>query len=201
MQTPALADLSPATPLQSTLDATAAGSFVPGQLLQPNSPADIAWSEYNHHWAGMIVLAIGILSLLAVASMGANWPLPSLGWVLPPRSRRFGELAPGTARILGSFQVAEVAQHRVFVLLIVHSRCSNGASKRKALAEARAGLVFPDVCAAGGALLLTHSHSLGNVKEEFLAELSHIPIAILAVVVGAGPAGWNCESRMDRSTS
>jgi hypothetical protein len=50
----------------------------------------------------------------------------------------------------------------------------------------RAGLVFPVVCAAGGALLLTHSHSLGNVKEEFLAELSHIPLALLAVM-----AGWS----------
>jgi putative copper resistance protein D len=48
----------------------------------------------------------------------------------------------------------------------------------------RAGLVFPMVCAAGGALLLTHSHSLGNVKEEFLAELSHAPLAILAVTAG-----------------
>jgi putative copper resistance protein D len=33
---------------------------------------------------------------------------------------------------------------------------------------------------------MTHSHSLGNVKEEFLAELSHIPLALLAVL-----AGWS----------
>jgi putative copper resistance protein D len=33
---------------------------------------------------------------------------------------------------------------------------------------------------------MTHSHSLGNVKEEFLAELSHIPLAIFAVI-----AGWS----------
>ncbi len=37
-------------------------------------------------------------------------------------------------------------------------------------------------------MLLTHSHSLGNIKEEFLAELSHIPLAILAVI--AGWARW-----------
>ena len=54
------------------------------------------------------------------------------------------------------------------------------------LAASRAGLVFPLVCAVGGALLLTHSHSLGNVKEEFLAELSHIPLALFAVM-----AGWS----------
>ncbi|MFL6415754.1 MAG: copper resistance protein, partial [Bryobacteraceae bacterium] len=31
-----------------------------------------------------------------------------------------------------------------------------------------------------------HSHSVQNIKEEFLAELSHLPLAILAVV-----AGWS----------
>jgi putative copper resistance protein D len=46
--------------------------------------------------------------------------------------------------------------------------------------------VFPLVCAIGGALLLTHSHALGNVKEELLAELSHVPLAILGVT-----AGWS----------
>jgi putative copper resistance protein D len=40
--------------------------------------------------------------------------------------------------------------------------------------------------AVSGALLLTHSHTLGNIKEEVLAELSHIPLAILAVA-----AGWS----------
>jgi hypothetical protein len=36
--------------------------------------------------------------------------------------------------------------------------------------------------------LLTHSHSLGNIKEELLAELSHIPLAIFGVT--AGWARW-----------
>jgi putative copper resistance protein D len=46
--------------------------------------------------------------------------------------------------------------------------------------------VFPLVCATGGAVLMTHSHSFGNVKEEFLAELSHLPLAVFAVT-----AGWS----------
>ena len=50
----------------------------------------------------------------------------------------------------------------------------------------RAALVFPAVCAIGGALLLTHSHPLGNIKEELLAELSHVPLGILGVA-----AGWS----------
>jgi putative copper resistance protein D len=42
---------------------------------------------------------------------------------------------------------------------------------------------------------MLHSHSLGNVREEFLAELSHIPPALLAV--GAGWCRW-LEIRLPR---
>lgn len=43
-------------------------------------------------------------------------------------------------------------------------------------------LIFPAVCMVGGALLLTHTHPLGNIKQELLAELSHTPIALMAVL-------------------
>jgi putative copper resistance protein D len=52
------------------------------------------------------------------------------------------------------------------------------------IASRRGGLVFPGVCAAGGALLVTHTHPLGDLNERLLAELSHIPLAILAVMAG-----------------
>ena len=54
------------------------------------------------------------------------------------------------------------------------------------VATERARVIFPALVAAASALLLTHSHSLGNIKEEVLAELSHAPLAILGVV-----AGWS----------
>ena len=76
--------------------------------------------------------------------------------------------------------------HRVFVLLIVMFAIFEYRVQIAPSGAPRAGLVFPLVCAAGGALLLTHSHSLGNAREEFLAELSHLPLAILAVF-----AGWS----------
>jgi putative copper resistance protein D len=44
--------------------------------------------------------------------------------------------------------------------------------------------VFPLLCAGGGALLLTHSHAMLNLKSEFLAEVSHMPLGILGVIVG-----------------
>ena len=50
---------------------------------------------------------------------------------------------------------------------------------------------------AGGVLLLAHTHAISNVKEALLVELSHLPLAVLAVVGGCarftelrGPADW-----------
>jgi copper resistance protein D len=42
------------------------------------------------------------------------------------------------------------------------------------------------LCAAGGALLMTHSHPLKNLKDSMLVELSHTPIALLGAT-----AGWS----------
>ena len=37
---------------------------------------------------------------------------------------------------------------------------------------------------AGGALLLTHSHASLNLKAEFLVEITHTPLGVLALLVG-----------------
>jgi putative copper resistance protein D len=188
LETPPLGALSPPTPIAQLATSTAPGSFVPGQVRQLPNPADIAWSEYNHHWAGMVVLAMGLASLLARKFVWARyWPLLFLGLAAFLFLRADAENWPlGTRGFWESFQVAEVTQHRVFVLLIILFAVFEAAVQNSRLSPQRAGLVFPGVCALGGALLLTHSHSLINAKEEFLAELSHIPLALLGVA-----AGWS----------
>jgi len=188
LKTPPVAALSPATPLDNARGSAQPGSFVPGQVRQSNTPADIAWSEYNHHWAGLVVLAIGVLAVFSRKFSWARlWPLTFFGLSAFLFVRADAENWPlGPRGFWESFQVAEVAQHRFFVLLIIAFAVFEWAVQTRRLPARRAGLVFPFVCAIGGALLMTHSHSLGNVKEEFLAELSHIPLAILAVI-----AGWS----------
>ena len=187
IETPPLSSLTPATLLDPPRNAVA-GSFVPGQQQSPDTPADIAWSEYNHHWAGLVVLAIGILALLSRRFIWArHWPLAFLALAVFLLVRADSENWPlGPRGFWESFRVAEVAQHRLFVLLIVAFGIFEWAVQNQRIASAWPRLVFPLVCAVGGALLMTHSHSLGNIKEEFLAELSHIPLALLAVL-----AGWS----------
>jgi copper resistance protein D len=38
----------------------------------------------------------------------------------------------------------------------------------------------------GGGLLLTHSHAAQNLKDEFLLEVTHAPLGVLALLVGWG---------------
>ncbi len=54
------------------------------------------------------------------------------------------------------------------------------------LPSRRAGLIFPLLCVVGGGLLLTHSHAAQNLKDEFLLEVTHTPLGVLALVVGWG---------------
>jgi len=166
-------------------------SFVPGQAgTRPNTPAEKAWSEYNHHWAGVIVLAIGILALLAQAaqvSWARHWPLIFLGLALFLFLRSDPEVWPlGPNGFWITLADPEVLMHRIFVLLVIALAVFEWRVQTGRVASGRARLIFPVLVAVSGALLLTHSHSLGNLREEVLAELSHIPLAILAVT-----AGWS----------
>ena len=166
-------------------------SFVPGQSgTRPNTPAEKAWSEYNHHWAGIIVMSVGLLALLAQAakiSWARNWPLLFLSLSVFLFLRSDPEVWPlGPNGFWVTFADPEVLLHRVFAALVIGLAVFEWRVQTGRVASSNVRLVFPMLVAVSGALLLTHSHSLGNIKEEVLAELSHIPLAILAVL-----AGWS----------
>jgi putative copper resistance protein D len=166
-------------------------SFVPGQAgTRPNTTAEKSWSEYNHHWAGLIVLAIGLLAFLAQTKhfpWARNWPLLFLGLSLFLFLRSDPETWPlGPNGFWVTLQDPEVLLHRIFSLLVIALAIFEWRVQTGRVASGRARLIFPALVAVASALLLTHSHSLGNVKEEVLAELSHAPLAILGVV-----AGWS----------
>jgi putative copper resistance protein D len=194
LHTPPLSALSPVTPLSQTV-VQAAGlrlPYVPGSKYEPATAADIEWSEYNHNWAGLSILVMAILAVLAQSGhvpWARHWPLGFLGLALFLLIRADSENWPlGPRGFWESFQVAEVAQHRFFVLLIALFAFFEWQVATRRLNPTWRPLVFPAICLIGGALLLTHTHPLGNVKEALLAELSHTTIALLAVTAGA--ARW-----------
>jgi copper resistance protein D len=191
--------------LQTKLDAEAmknmhkAQAFVPGAGdLPPRNAEDIAWSEYNHHWSGLIVLAIGLLALAersGHAKWARNWPLLFLflaGFLFlrsDPETWPLGDIG-----LLESLRDPEVVQHRLFVILIIGFAIFEWRVRTGRTASSRAALVFPLVTALGGTLLLAHSHAVINAKEQLLIELSHVPLALLGVA--AGWARW-LELRLD----
>jgi putative copper resistance protein D len=181
--------------LQKKLDEQAGGraepAYVPGAGAPPPYLAeDVAWSEYNHHWAGVFVLAIGLLALIERifhARWARSWPLLFAGLAVFLLIRSDPEAWPmGSISFWASFREPEVAQHRIFMLLITVFAFFEWGVRTGRTRSPRAALVLPLLCALGGAILLTHSHALGNVKEELLIEYTHAPLALLGVA-----AGWS----------
>jgi putative copper resistance protein D len=166
-------------------------SFVPGGYgIYTDTPADRAWSEYNHNWAGLVVFLMGFLALLSRSryfSWAKIWPLSFLLLAVFLFFRADPENWPmGPNGFWASFAVTDVLQHRIAVVLIIVFAIFQYRVETKRVKSMAAALVFPAVCALGGVVLLTHTHALSNVKEELFAELSHTPLAIFGIM-----AGWS----------
>jgi putative copper resistance protein D len=147
-----------------------------------------AWSEYNHHWAGLFVLTMGVLAVLERAGVrpARHWPLVFLGLAAFLFVRNDPRAWPlGPAGFWESMTLPDVLQHRAFVVLIVAFGVFEWMVRVGRLPARPWALVFPLLCAVGGGLLLTHSHAMFNLKDEFLTEVTHTPLG----VVGAF-AGW-----------
>lgn len=183
--------------LQEKLDREAAASktaagaaFVPGSGELPDrNAADVAWSEYNHHWSGLFVLAIGALGLLHRGGVrwARHWPLALLGLAAFLFVRSDPEVWPlGEIGFWVSLRDVEVLQHRAFVVLIVIFAAFEWGVRTGRFHRPKLSLVFPLLTALGGALLLTHSHAISNVRDQLLVEVSHTPLALLGIA-----AGWS----------
>jgi len=170
----------------------AEAATIPGSgILPPRNAQDIAWSEYNHHWAGVFVLLIGFLALLGRSGVGwaRHWPLLFLAMAGFLLVRSDPEVWPlGHEGWWVAWRDVEVAQHRFFVLLIILFGAFEWSVRTGRLKSERAALVFPLLVAVGGAMLLTHSHQISNVKDQMLIELTHTPLALAGVA--AGWARW-----------
>jgi putative copper resistance protein D len=163
---------------------------VDGGFLSYKNLADIQESEANHHWMGLIVLAMGVFALLArtgKAEWAELWPLLLISISIFIFLRADTESWPyGPQGFWSTWLHPEVAQHRLAAVACAGFAIFELRVRKRGQENNPLALIFPLMCALGGAVLLTHSHSITNVKEELLAELSHVPLGILAVL-----AGWS----------
>ncbi len=177
-----------------TLEAYVPGSGTP----LPRNAQDIAWSEYNHHWAGLIVLIMGILVILEKTGRvpwARHWPLLLivLAGFLFLRSEAEG-WPTGKLTLAESLRDPEFVQHKAFMVLMTSFAVFEWSVRNEVMRNRWAKYVFPLICALGGMMLLTHSHSIANVKELLLLEMSHMPLAVFAIW-----SGWTrwLELRLD----
>ena len=215
LTSPSHADLGiPA--LQAQLDAEARAradsdrpqAFIPGEgFLPPRNAFDIAWSEYNHHMSGFVVLAVGLVALLDATRRvpwARHWPLLFIGLAIFLFMRSDPEAWPlGDIGFWDSLRDPEVLQHKLLSLLVVVFAISEWSvrlreDRDRPLREnsdpplhggrGPAAYVFPIAMALGGFLLLAHTHAIANVKEALLVELSHLPLGAAAII--AACARW-----------
>ena len=158
--------------------------------LAQRQPEEYAWSEYNHHAAGFFVFLMGVLALADRAGFGRwarHWPLLFLGlagFLFVRNDPRAWPLGP--AGFWESMVLPDVLQHRLVVLLVVSLGLFEWMVRSGRLTRPGGRLVFPLLCAAGGGLLLTHSHAMFNLKTEFLTEVSHAPMGLFGVIMAWG---------------
>ncbi len=203
------ARFKPELPRLRSPEASALSTRLPGQVVSPLDPSrqviaytsegaplslrtlnDRKWSEYNHHWMGLIVIAMGILAVLARtghAKWAENWPLLMIGIAIFIFLRGDPECWPlGPKSFWTTWADPEIFQHRAAALLCLAFAVFELRVRRNPSQGRILPLIFPLLCAVGAALLLTHSHGNANLREEALTELSHTPMAVLGVI-----AGWS----------
>jgi copper resistance protein D len=166
-----------------------AQASVPGATaFPPRTQAHIAWSEYNHHWAGIIVVLIGLFALAersGYAPWAKHWPLLFLLLAIFLFLRNDPDVWPlGPIGLWESLRDPEVIQHRFFVLLTVGFAFFEWGVRTGRLTKPALALVFPLLTVVGATFLLAHSHAISNVKDQLLIELTHLPMAVLGILAG-----------------
>ena len=128
------------------------------------------WSEYNHHWMGMIVLGMGLLALLArtgKAPWAEYWPLLMIGIAIFIFLRGDPECWPlGPKSFWATWAQPEIFQHRAAAMLCIAFAIFELRVRRNPTQDGMLPLLFPLLCAVGAALLLTHSHGTTNVRRK-----------------------------------
>jgi copper resistance protein D len=193
LKSPPYAALVAATPIDV---AVKAAQYQPPAASDAN---DMAWSEYNHHWAGLVVLLAGALALASRFQRmrwARFWPMSFAGLAVFILLRADPENWPlGPRPFWSSFFEPDVLEHRAAAALILAFAAFECAVQAGKLRAAWARYAFPLMCAAGAALLLTHNHSLADGKDEVLVLMNHAALALFGVT--AGWARW-LELRLPR---
>jgi copper resistance protein D len=162
----------------------------PDALAAPGTPSPgDAWAEFNHDIAGIILVAVALVALAARRGvrLARHWPLGLAGLGVFLLFRNDPEAWPlGPMGFWESLKDGGILQHRLAVLLACVLGLVEWRARSPRGAHTRLPYLFPVLAFVGGVLLLTHSHSAFEVKSDYLVQISHTALGLLAMVVACG---------------
>jgi putative copper resistance protein D len=147
-------------------------------------------NNFNHNMSGLLVLLVAVAAALdrsGKVAFARHWPLTFL--TLAAFVFVFAEPTVwprGDESFWATLASPAVLQHRLAVLLVIGLALFEWRVRVGGLAATRWRFAFPLLCVTGGAMLLTHSHTVFATRQVFLIELSHAILGLLAVLVGVG---------------
>ncbi len=166
----------------------------PDPLAPPSQEPTLgdAWSEFNHNVAGLFVIGMAVIALADWTHPNRwtrHWPLGLVVLAAFLLFRNDPESWPlGPVPLRESLVDADVLQHRLGALLAGTIGLVEWRARAPRSEGSRLPYLFPILALGGGILLLMHSHSAFQVKSEFLIQISHTAMGVLAVFVGC--ARW-----------
>ncbi len=147
---------------------------------------DVRWDRFNHNVSGVIVLAMVMMALLNTFGRWGwtrRWPLMFIGFsILIFVFANPGHWPLGPVGFLAGVQDVEVIQHWLMAGVVF---CMGWFEwKARGHAVGLTSFVFPLLCVVGGVTLLTHSHGVMELKQEFLIQNTHVAMGVFAVLLG-----------------
>jgi putative copper resistance protein D len=159
--------------------------------VNPVRPAEaIAYSEFNHHWAGAFVLVMGLLSLLHALrprlAWARAWPLSLIGLSIFLFFRNDSGVWPlGPISFWHSLTMPHVLQHRLYVVLVGALGIVEWLGQSGRIRRSWWTYIFPGICVIGSLMLFLHVHGEGGLAQaDSLAHVQHVVIGTLGLLGG-----------------
>jgi putative copper resistance protein D len=148
----------------------------------------LSWDRFNHNMSGVIVASMALVALLnriGGVPWARHWPLLFIAFsVLIFVFSNPTEWPLGQLGFRESLQNAEVVQHWLAAIVVLGLGWFEWRARLGKFANQNLRYVFPVLCIVGGIILLTHSHDISEVRQEFLAQSTHVAMGALAVIMG-----------------
>jgi len=151
---------------------------------------DMSWDRFNHNFSGVVVIAMAIVALFDLLGRyrwARSWPLMFVGFsVLIFVFANPDHWPMGSIGFIESLQETEVVQHWLAAIVVFGLGWFEWRARESAFSQKQLQFVFPSLCIVGGIILLTHSHSIAELKQEFLIQSTHVSMGVLGVLLGCG---------------